>query len=187
MKVSGLTRVCPWSRHVRFGILVQRPALGQRDQQLVQRRLSAVAAQHEIDLWIRQQLLVVVGRRKPAEQHRHVRVHLLRQPGDLDRAVTVRHPVEVDADGLRPQPGKELAHVELRVGQHAQAQVDDAHLHAPLLQVSRDGQEPDGVDLEHDGRRHHVADRAIKDRLLAEVVHARRVQQQQVDGLVRHA
>ena len=56
-----------------------------------------------------------------------VGVHLLDNPGNLDCAVGVGQPVQVNPYGARLQFGEEGGDVEARVVHHAQREVDDAH------------------------------------------------------------
>ena len=173
---SHVTALLPGQvRNLRHGI-----APLQCDQQLVQRRLGAVAAQHEVDLRVPDQLFVEVGRRETAHDDGHAGMLLLADLRDLERAVGMRQPVQVDTDCPWPQAREEARHVEATIVHHAQREIDDAHVETPVVQVARHGQESERVHLEHGRRRHHVADGPVEDRTLAEVVHARRVQQQQV-------
>jgi hypothetical protein len=71
-------------------------------------------------------------------------------------------------------------HVEAPVVHHAQREVDDPDVEPAVVQVAGDRQEPKRIHLEHGRRGDHVADRSVQDGVLAEVVDARRVQQQQV-------
>ena len=108
------------------------------------------------------------------------RMQLLHDARHLQGAMGVRQPMQVDADGLRLLAREEARHVEAPAIHHAQREVDDSHRHAPIVQIARDRQESQGIHLEHRRGGDHVADRAVENRLLAEVVDARRMQQQQI-------
>ena len=71
--------------------------------------------------------------------------------GKAQASVHVRKPVEVYAEGNRPQFGDERFGIEVTVLEHLERQVDDPDRQAVLVQVLRNRQEPDGVDLENGG------------------------------------
>ena len=99
-KAWGLTctpaRILP--REIRD--LVEGSAIPQREEQLMQRRLGAVAAQHEIHLRIGDQLAVKIRRGQAAHDHGYIGVYLLHDARHFQRAVGVRQPMQVDADRL---------------------------------------------------------------------------------------
>lgn len=99
---------------------------------------------------------------------------------DLDRAVAVHHPVQVDAEDGRIKLFDELLDVEPVAPEHAHGQVHDAHAVAGALQVLRDAGDADRVQLEDGSGGHLVAGGAVEYGLPAEVVHAGRVEQYQV-------
>jgi sRNA-binding protein len=71
-------------------------------------------------------------------------VQLLHDARDLQGAVGVRHPMQVDADRLGPLACEEAGHVEAAAIHHAQRQIDDPHAHAAIVQIARDRQNPEG-------------------------------------------
>jgi hypothetical protein len=108
-------------------------------------------------------------------------VQLLHDARHFQGAVGVRQPMQIDADGFGFLACEEARHVEAAAVHHAQREIDDAHLHAAIVQIARDRQKSQGVHLEHGRGGDHVAHRTVEDRLVAKIVNARRMQQQQID------
>ena len=88
-------------------------------------------------------------------------------------------------DGLGLLAREEARYIEAPAVHHAQREIDDPHLHAAIVQIARDRQESERIHLEHGGGGDHVAHRTIQDGPLAEVVDARRMQQQQIRLVAR--
>ena len=118
---------------------------------------------------------------RAAEDHRRVRVVLLDDLGDLDRAVGMGQPVQIDAERDRIHVADRGLDVEAGTVEHEDGKVDDAHLETVALHVLGHGREAEGIHLEDRGRRNHVGDWSEHDRVLAEIVHARGVQQYDIN------
>jgi len=98
----------------------------------------------------------------------------------LDAAVAVHHPVQIDAECRRLEICDELLGVELVAAQHAHGQVHDAHTVAGALQVLRDAGDAYRVQLELWGGWHLIAGGAVEYGAFAEIVHAGRVEQDEI-------
>ncbi len=156
------------------GHLAQRARLGRTGQvlhQLADRLFGRVAADHVVDEGIADQLLVEISGREASENDRRIGMVLFHHFGDVQRAVRVGQPVQVDAERGRVKSLDQGFRIEVLIVQHAHGQVDDAHPQSMSFEVLGHRGKPDGVHLEHRSRGHQVAHRAIKNRMFAEVVH----------------
>ena len=120
-----------------------------------------------------------ITRGKAAKQYRRVGVQTFDDFGDFDRAVGMRQPVQVDAEDQRIQLLDVVLDVKIDVVEHAHRQVDDAGLQIMAFQILGHGGKANRVHLEDRGGRHQVADRSIKDRFAAEIIHAGSVEKSQ--------
>src|SRR5450759_1221089 len=96
-------RIDPWQsvllpRQVRNP--VQRLAVPQCQQKLMQWNLGTIAAQHVVYLPISDELLVEVGGRKAAHDDWYIGVNLLHNPGYLQGTVSVWQPMKIDPYSL---------------------------------------------------------------------------------------
>ncbi len=107
-------------------------------------------------------------------------VNSLRQARNLERTVSVWHPVEVDPEGPRFQRLRNRSRVEATLVQHPNGEVGDAHAVTVALQVFGQCGKADWVQLEDGGGRHQIADRTVEDRFLPKIVHAGCVKQNKV-------
>jgi hypothetical protein len=151
-----------------------RPALQTRHE-LAQRLFGGVAANDVIHERVADQLLVIVGGRKPAEDDRRIGMVAFDQLGHGQRAVRVRQPVQVNAERRGVEGGDQWFGIEGRLVEHPHGQVEDAHAEAGALQVLGHRGEPDRVHLEDRGGGYQVAHRAVQNGLPTEVIHARRM------------
>ncbi len=120
----------------------------QRPQEVYERMLGRVAPQHVVHVGRFDDLSVEVGGGEPAEHHGDLRVLLLADTGQVERAVGVDHPVEVDAEDHRLELSDEPPGVEARALGHLDGEVDDADLEAVAARIFQHRKEPQGVVLE---------------------------------------
>ena len=116
-----------------------------------QRLQRVVAADDAVDLRVLHHLAGIVGGDDAAEDDEALRVHLLQHPGDLDGALAVGQPVQVDAEGGGVEILEQLLHVERGMLEHQGGQVDDLHVQPALGKEALDRQEAERVHLEDRG------------------------------------
>jgi len=158
----------------------QRSPGAQRSHERRHRFLGRVPAQHQVYLGAGDQLAVEVGRAQPAHDDGRLRMMALDDAGDLDGAVRVHQPVEIDAEDDGVESRDDLLDVVAGAAEHPIGQVDDPDVVAVALEPSADAREPDGIHLEDLGRRHDVADRPEERAMPSEVVQRWWVQEDQI-------
>ncbi|MGK4006191.1 hypothetical protein WMF31_26465 [Sorangium sp. So ce1036] len=155
-------------------------------QHRLERRERVIAAHHEVDLRVLDELLVVVRGRDAAEDDLRGGVYFLVDPGELERAVRVREPVEIDADAARGgRATEELLHVEGRVSPHLRGHVEELGGEPAAIHVLLDGEHADRRHLEDGAHMDAVRVAQVGEQdvvTLAKVVDARRVKQEQVEA-----
>jgi hypothetical protein len=93
--------------------------------QVGDRRQRVVAADHDVHAGVLDELVGVVGRGDAAEDRQRVRVNLLQEGGELDRALALGHPVQVEPEHRRFQPPEQPFDIQRGVLQHQRRDVDD--------------------------------------------------------------
>ncbi len=83
-------------------------------------------------------------------------MQFLNDPGDLDRSVGVRQPVQIDPvdQGIIFLNG--FLYVEMDIFEHSDGQVDDPASEPRPLEEFRDGREPNRIHFEDRGGRNQV-------------------------------
>jgi hypothetical protein len=153
--------------------------------------LPSASFQERLGIWARccaegeperilDQFLVEIGGRETAKDDRAVGMQALDDTRNLDRAVRMRQPVQVNAESGCIQFADAFFNVEGRIFEHTHRQIDDARADAIAFKEIGNGGEADGVHFKNRRRRHQVADRAVEDRLTPEVVDTGSMQQDKV-------
>ena len=104
---------------------------------------------------------------------------LLDHFGQLETALGVRQPVEIDAKSHGVELAQKPFDVEAGLSQHTVGNVDDPGPNTGLLEVTGNADEPDGIHLKYGRRRDDIAYGTVHNGPFAEVVVAGGVQQYQ--------
>ena len=104
-------------------------------------------------------------------------MNLFTEGGHFQGAVGMGEPVKIDAERPGPKLGNESRGVKILIFEHAQGQIDNAHVDPIPLQMLNNGGEAHRVHLENGCGRNEVADGSEKNGKFAEVVDRRSVQQ----------
>jgi hypothetical protein len=154
--------------------------LFQGKDELPQWLFCGIAPHHEIHLRVTNQLLVKIRGGVAAEDDGSMGMVFFAEGGNLQGALGMGKPVEVDAEGFRMEPGDELFGIEIFFFEHPQGQIDDAYMDSIPLQMLGDGGEAHRVHLENGRGRDEVTDGPEEDRELTEIINRRSVQEDQI-------
>ena len=107
----------------------------------------------------------------------------LQRRGQLDGAMTLRHPVQVEPEDRRFQPREQPSDVQVGMHEHERGNVDDLRVESVVSQPLLDREPADGIHLVNRRDIDAVAVAQIREQhvvALAEVINAGSVQQEQV-------
>src|ERR1035437_8838499 len=100
--------------------------------------------------------------------------------GELQRAMSVRQPMEIYAKDSRRESGYSSFCIVGRIRDHPLRNVDDAHVVAMCLQMASNAREPYRIHLKGGRRKNEIADRAIFRPGLTKVVDTRRMEEYKI-------
>jgi hypothetical protein len=158
-------------------------ALPDLGDQLGDRLEGVVTLNDDIDARVLDELIGVVGRRDAAEDRQCLGMHLLQGGRELDGAVALRHPVQIEPEDRRFEAAEQLLDVQIGMHEHQRRDVHDLRVEAVVGQPLLDREPADRVHLVDRGDVDAVAVAQVGEQhvvTLAEVVDAGRVQEEQV-------
>lgn len=164
-----------------IGDFVKIAVVAQRFEEQAQRLFGRIATEDIVDIGVvPHELIVIIGRREAADDHRNIWVLFLEQGGEAETAIDMGEPVQVDAEGLCFQTGNKVFRDERGVMEHLQGEVDDADRQAMAGEIFGEGQKADGIALEDRCRGDDITDRPHKTGEIAKAEDAGGVKEDQV-------